>query len=154
MSLGLLPIAAILADQNSVIRRANVHYARMLGFTGDEMVGLPADMMLPAAARSRHNRNQEQFYSSPAKTMPTGSGRELSVCRKGNTTLPAEISLSVASDGDKTLTLVCIIDRTAQIAQRRTLTKTRRELPDLGCMTARGYYCGHPHRRGHLPSFG
>ena len=154
MSLGLLPIAAILANQNSIIRRANVHYARMLGFTGDEMVGLPVDMLLPAAARSRHNVTRSIFFSSRAKTMTMGSGRKLSVCRKGNAPLPVAISLSVLGDGDETLPLVRIIDLTAQIAHRRTLAQTRREIADLGCMMARGYYCGHPDRQSHLPGFG
>ncbi len=76
--------------------------------------------------------------------MTMGSGRKLSVCRNGNAPLPVAISLSVLSDGDETLPLVCIIDLTAQIAQRRPLAQSRREFADLGCMMTRGYYCGHP----------
>ncbi len=131
MRLDLLPIAAILADRHGVIRCANVQAAGMLGFTVDEMAGLPVNMLLPAAVRSRHSVTIRDWFSSPGKTMPMGSGREFSVCRKDNTTFPAEISLSAAVVAGETFALVCIIDLTAHIAQRNALAQTRRALDFL-----------------------
>jgi diguanylate cyclase len=127
----LLPIAAILADRTGVIRRANVQAAGMFGFTIDEMVGLPVNMLLPSALRSRHSVNIHGFFSSPGKTMPMGSGREFNVCRKDSTTFAAEISLSTVVEGGETLALVCIIDLTAHFAQRYALAQTRRALDFL-----------------------
>jgi diguanylate cyclase len=131
MRFDLLPIAAILADRNGVIRYANVQAAGMLGFTVDEMAGLPVNMLLPAALRSGHSVNIHGFFSSPGKTMPMGSGREFSVCRKDNTTFPAEISLSAVVEGGETFALVCIIDLTTHFAQRNALAQTRRALDFL-----------------------
>ena len=131
MRLDLFPVAAILADRNGVIRCANVQAAGMFGFTVDEMAGLPINLLLPAAVRSRHSVNIHDFFSSPGKTMPMGSGREFSVCRKDNTTFPAKISLSVVVDGGETFALVCFIDLTAHVAQRRALAQTRRALDFL-----------------------
>ena len=124
----MLPIAAIVTDRNGVIRHANVQAAGMLGFTVDEMAGLPVNMLLPSALRIRHSVNICNFFSSPGKAMPVGSGQGFTVCRKDNTTFQANISLSAVVEAGETLALVCISDLTAHIAQRRTLVQTRRAL--------------------------
>jgi diguanylate cyclase len=131
MRLDLLPIAAILADRDGVIRCANVQAAGMFGFSVDEMAGLPVNMLLPPALRSRHSVNVHSFFTSPGKTIPMGSGREFSVCRKDNTTFAAEISLSAVVEGGETFGLLCIIDLTAHFAQRNALAQTRRALDFL-----------------------
>jgi len=100
----------------------------MLGFTVDEMAGLPVNMLLPSALRIRHSVNICNFFSSPGKAMPVGSGQGFTVCRKDNTTFQANISLSAVVEAGETLALVCISDLTAHIAQRRTLVQTRRAL--------------------------
>jgi diguanylate cyclase (GGDEF)-like protein/PAS domain S-box-containing protein len=128
MRLDLLPIAAILADRNGVIRCVNVQAAGMFGFTVDEMTGLPVNMLLPATVRSRHDANIRNWFSSPGKAKPMGSGREFSVCRKNNTTFPADVSLSTVVVAGETFALVCMIDLTAHMAQRNALAQTRRAL--------------------------
>ncbi len=60
-----------------------------------------------------------------------GAGQEFSVCRKDNTTFPAEISLSAVVEGGETFALVCIIDLTAHFTQRNALAQTRRALDFL-----------------------
>jgi diguanylate cyclase (GGDEF)-like protein/PAS domain S-box-containing protein len=131
MRLDLFPIAAILADRNGIIRCANVHAAGMFGFTVDEMAGLPVNMLLPAALRGRHDANIHDFFSSPTKTRAMGFSQEFSVCRKDNTTFPADISLSVVVEDGETFALVCIIDLTTHISQRNALAQTRRALDFL-----------------------
>ncbi|HTQ72244.1 MAG TPA: PAS domain-containing protein, partial [Acidocella sp.] len=95
MRLDLFPTAALLADQNGVIWRANAQAAEMFGFTVDEMAGLPVERLLPASVRNGHDAKIRDWFASPTKARTMGLSQEFSVCRKDNTTFKADISLSV-----------------------------------------------------------
>lgn len=131
LRLDSFPVAALLVGRDGFIRCANIHAAGMLGFTIGEMTGLPVNMLLPAAIQSQSGMDIGNFFSFPDNGLPMGAGREFTVCRKDNTTFPADIAISAVVEAGEMFALVCIIDLTAQISQRRALAQTKRALDFL-----------------------
>ena len=87
------PDAMIIVDEEGAILLVNAQAEAMFGFTRDELLGKPVEMLLPEAFRDTHIRHREQFIASPS-LRPMGAGLELIGRRKDGTEFPVEISLS------------------------------------------------------------
>jgi PAS domain S-box-containing protein len=87
------PDAMIIADDVGNIVLVNAQTEAMFGFTRDEMLGKPVEMLLPEPVREVHVRHREQFVGAPS-VRPMGTGLELVGRRKDGTEFPVEISLS------------------------------------------------------------
>jgi PAS domain S-box-containing protein len=88
------PDALLLVDAGGHIVLANPAAAELLGYAGDELVGLPVDALVPDAIRPRHAAYREAYARSP-RTRPMGTTQTELVARKrdGSQVL-VEISLS------------------------------------------------------------
>src|SRR5271165_1769631 len=62
----LLPEGVLLADDHGRILRVNRHLATMFGYPEQELLGLPVEMLLPAALRSGHVAQRESYHRVPA----------------------------------------------------------------------------------------
>jgi len=84
----------------------------LLGYTPDELVGQPVDVLVPDRHRDVHGRHRASFAATPA-TRSMGAGLDLHARRKDGTEVPVEISLGPATDGSVT---VIVVDVTARLA--------------------------------------
>ena len=123
-----LPVAAILADRTGIIRHANDHAARMLGFSRDEMQGLAVDELLPESLRAAHGGFVRSFFQSTHSARRMTSGREFQICRKDGTIFFADISLTIILDGGESLGLACIVDLTPHHGYKTDLARSNRAL--------------------------
>lgn len=87
------PDAMIIVDDSGQIVLVNAQTEAMFGFTRDEMLGKPVEMLLPASVRDVHVRHRQQFIAAP-DVRPMGGGLELVGRRKDGSEFPVEISLS------------------------------------------------------------
>ena len=120
--LDALPMGAVLVDDQGRIAFANGEIGRLFGYAPGELVGFGVDVLVPDAARKRHE-TQRADYATDLRARPMGHGRDLSGRRKDGVIIPVEVGLSVVpSDGTRfTLALV------ADISERRRIEAEVRE---------------------------
>lgn len=87
------PDAMIIIDSNGLIAIANDQSERMFGYSSDQLLGQPIEMLLPESVRERHVQHRSKYIEEP-RLRPMGSGMELLGRRADGATFPVEISLS------------------------------------------------------------
>ena len=110
------PDASLIVDESGGVVAANDEAERLLGYTREELVGRPVEVLVPEGVGPRHAGYREAFLARPAKR-PMGEGRELSVRRKDGRTVPVEIGLSPVVTEHGRFVLVVLRD----ITERRRL---------------------------------
>ena len=91
--LELAPDGLMVADEQGVIQLANAQCEGLFGYTREELLGRPVEMLVPDDVRPRHPGLREGFHrAAVARSM--GSGRELHARRKDGSLFPVEVGLS------------------------------------------------------------
>ena len=91
--LELAPDGLMVVDAQGVIRLANARCEQLFGFTREQLVGQPVEMLVPPDVRPGHAALRNAFQRSPvAREM--GSDRELRGLRQDGSEFPIEIGLS------------------------------------------------------------
>jgi PAS domain S-box-containing protein len=103
------PDAMMLVDEEGRIALANPQAERMLGYSREELLGQPVEMLVPQRFRAGHPAHRAGYFRSPG-TRPMGIGMELSARRKDGSELPVEISLSPLVVDNRTLAIAAIRD--------------------------------------------
>ena len=85
--------AVVVADDSGRIVIVNAEAESLFGYTRQEMVGQPIEMLVPMAARDRHRAERTAYLDQPRKRL-MGDGVELQGRRKDGSAAPVEISLS------------------------------------------------------------
>ena len=120
--LELAPDGLMVVDANGVIRLASARCEPLFGYTRDELIGQPVEMLVPRDVSPTHAALREQFHRSPtAREM--GAGRELRGRRKDGSEFPIEIGLSPlpARGSEGAQVAVSIRDVTERKEQERAL---------------------------------
>jgi PAS domain S-box-containing protein len=87
-----LPDALIMVDNQGVMTLANAQCENFFGYSRNELIGQPVDMLIPHEVRGSHTGRLQEYFTNPT-TRPMGAGLELSGLRKDGTQFPVEISL-------------------------------------------------------------
>jgi PAS domain S-box-containing protein len=72
---------------------------RLFGYTRDELVGQPVEILVPDDAQQSHPSHRAGYMADP-RPRPMGAGMRLAGRRRDGSTFPAKISLS-AIDTDQ-----------------------------------------------------
>jgi diguanylate cyclase (GGDEF)-like protein/PAS domain S-box-containing protein len=135
---GILVVAA-----DGTIASATDRALALFGYTEDQVLGRPVELLLPEALRAGHRHLREQFVADPQRR-PVGKGLELQARRRDGGLFPVEVSLSpMHTDGGLQVTAII-----ADVSERAEAQRTRDRLaavldatPDLvGMATADGVY--------------
>lgn len=86
------PVGILLCDSDGRITEANPQLRKMFGYSRDELVGTPVEILVPEPQRGAHAGQRSHYAASP-QTRPMGLGMGLHGRRKDGTTFPVEISL-------------------------------------------------------------
>jgi PAS domain S-box-containing protein len=117
------PDAIIEVDREGRIVLLNLVTERLFGYTRDELLGQPVELLVPESSRTMHIRHREGYWNHPT-TRPMGGSLALEGRRKDGSRLPVEISLSpVRSEEGLRITAVIrdISDRKRAQDELRTL---------------------------------
>jgi PAS domain S-box-containing protein len=87
------PDATVIVDEKGLIQMVNLQVENLFGYTRDELVGKPVEILIPAELRHKHVNHRADFIKE-ARIRSMGAGIELRAVRKDNTSFPVEISLS------------------------------------------------------------
>src|SRR4051812_42678847 len=91
--LNAAPDPIIIVRENGRIALVNTEATRKFGYSRDELVGQPIEIIVPARFRHGHS-GQRDTYSKAPKVRPMGAGIDLYAACKDGSEIPVEISLS------------------------------------------------------------
>lgn len=107
------PAAMLMVDERGTIVLANALTEQLLGYTHDEIMGQPVDVLVPQRLREHHSQYRKGFLAEP-RQRPMGAGRELFALRKDGSEVPVEIGLSPLQTHGGTFVLAAVTDITAR----------------------------------------
>jgi two-component system sensor kinase FixL len=111
-----VPDAMVIADEAGKIVHANAQAERLFGWSRDDLVGRPIEILLPARFRAMHEAHRSGYHSAP-RTRPMGLGLDLSGLRNDGAEFAAEISLSpISVDGRR-----CVVAAVRDVSERKLL---------------------------------
>jgi PAS domain S-box-containing protein len=119
------PNGMVLVDARGVMLLVNREVERMFGYTREELLGQPIEMLVPERYRKRHPRFRERFFADP-QLRASGGGRELYGMRKDKLEFPCEIGLTPIDSDEGPLVLSAIVD----ISARKRAEDERARLED------------------------
>ena len=105
------PDTLLLTDQQGLIIQANQRIIATCGYSRDEILGQPLEILVPEKSRLVHPHHREDYYAQPV-TRPMGQGLELHARRKDGSKFPVEIALSPVHMGREMLVLAVLRDIT------------------------------------------
>lgn len=119
------PDAIVKVDPSGHIVLMNRATETLFGYTRDELLGQPVEILVPAASRGAHIGQRTGYWKNP-QTRPMGRGLTLSGVRKDGTEFPVEISLSPIDAGGEMRVVAIIRD----VAERRRIEQEMRAMED------------------------
>ncbi|MBK8045711.1 MAG: PAS domain S-box protein [Anaerolineales bacterium] len=122
------PVAIVAVDGNGDIIMANSKLAEMFGYSPEELLAKPIELLLPERFRSGHRLYRDEYAVSP-RVRPMGSGLDLSGRRKDGSEFPVEIGLSYLQRNDTLIVMSSVADitrrkQTEEILERRVRERT------------------------------
>jgi PAS domain S-box-containing protein len=122
-----VPTALVMVDADGNMALVNLETERLFGYSRDELVGKPVEILVPSRFRSDHPRLRAGFFGDPrARTM--GAGRDLHGLRKDGTEFPVEIDLNPISTENGLFVVSAIVDMTERRRQTEALRKSNETL--------------------------
>lgn len=105
------PNAMIMVDKDGKIVLVNLQTEKLFGYSRNELLGSPIEILVPARLRGNHPNHRNSFFRDPqARSM--GMGRELFGTRKNGSEVPIEIGLNPIETSEGMFVLASIIDIT------------------------------------------
>jgi PAS domain S-box-containing protein len=127
------PDAMVLVNGAGNIVLVNRQAEVIFGYTREEMLGQPVELLVPERSRSIHNEHRTGYAADP-HTRPMGIGLDLYGRRKNGGEFPVEISLSpLRSDGEE----MRIISTIRDITGRKELEQRLRQAELVAAKRAR-----------------
>ena len=107
------PNATVLMSESGRIVYVNAQTEKLFGYSRDELLDEPVEMLLPERFRLGHPELRGGFFSQPA-ARPMGAGRDLYGRHKDGSEIPIEIGLNPLETDEGKFVLAAIIDISAR----------------------------------------
>jgi PAS domain S-box-containing protein len=109
------PDAIVVTDAKGFIVLANAQTTRLFGYSRDELVGQPVEMLVPADLRRAHVVDRTRYADNPVNRPMGPGGEQLMAQRRNGSRFPADISLSSLQTEDGLLIAAAIRDATDRL---------------------------------------
>jgi PAS domain S-box-containing protein len=116
------PDAIVIVNGAGLIQIVNAQTEKLFGYSRDELIGMPVEILVPQAIHSKHATNREAYSQHP-QPRAMGVGLDLRGRRKDGQEFPVEISLSPLETPSGTLISSSIRD----VTDRRRLEQDLRD---------------------------
>ncbi len=107
------PSGILMVDSGGRMVLANRQIEALFGYSREELLGKPVEMLVPARLREEHEIQRARFLREP-RTRSMGAGRELFGLRKDDTEIPLEIELTPVVTEEGLFVLSTIVDISAR----------------------------------------
>ena len=118
------PDALLVVDGDGTVVLGNRSAAQLLGYSVEELIGLPVDALVPDSVRPRHAKLRAAYESDPVPR-PMGLQTDLVARRKGGSEVRVEIALSPLRDHGRPLVVAAIRDIRAYPRVLQALKRAR-----------------------------
>ena len=127
----------LMVDGSGRIVSANPAMGSLFGYSEEELVGQPIEMLLPEKLRGGHVAHRSSYFAAP-QNRPMGVGLDLQARRKDGSEFYAEISLSYVITAHGTLAVAFVSDISKRKTDEQAIRHQREELRTLAArlMTA------------------
>jgi PAS domain S-box-containing protein len=120
-----VPSAILTVAQDGRIDLVNAQAEQIFGYSRDELIGRPIEMLIPQRQRARHPTLRAAFVAAPqARSM--GVGRDLFGVRKSGVEFPVEVGLAPFATEQDAQVLASVIDISARKQAEQELRDARR----------------------------
>jgi PAS domain S-box-containing protein len=120
------PDGIVVVDSHGTIVIVNSQTERLFGYTREELIGQPVEMLVPDSVRATHESYRVNYAADP-KLRPMGAGRSLSGRTKAGDEFPVEISLSPLVTDQGRMVMSIIRDITERRKAEETIQASLRE---------------------------
>ena len=121
------PDAMLIVDERGNILLANSQTEKLFGYHGEELIGLPVEMLMPARFRHAHAQHRGHFFAAP-RLRPMMAGLDLYGVRRDGSEFPVEISLNPIASESGTLVASSIRDISGRKRAEQELRRAYDEL--------------------------
>ncbi|MGH9433709.1 MAG: PAS domain S-box protein [Terriglobia bacterium] len=125
-----LPDGVLLTNSNGEILRINAQAEKLFGFSRDELLGQPVEMLIPDRFRAAHIGQRNAYHRNPL-LRPMGAGLELFAKRKDGTEFPVDIMLSPFETKEGMRVVAVVRDITERKRAEQALKESRAMLENL-----------------------
>jgi len=119
------PSGMVMTDRSGSILLVNKEVERLFGYSREELIGKPVEMLVPERFRRNHPDHRGGFYTDP-KSRTMGSGRDLFGLAKDGSEIPVEIGLNPIHMDDGVYVLSSIVDITARKRSEEVLRQSQK----------------------------
>ncbi len=121
------PDATVIVNEKGLIQMINRQTENLFGYTREEMIGKPVEILIPHELHGRHMNHRENFINA-ARVRQMGEGFELNAVKKDKTRFPVEISLSPIQTEEGLLVSASVRDISLRKNLENELKRTNSEL--------------------------
>jgi diguanylate cyclase (GGDEF)-like protein/PAS domain S-box-containing protein len=123
------PDAILGVDRTGAMTLANLRVEELFGYSRDELIGEPVEMLVPPEVREGHRGHRDGYQAAP-HVRPMGEGQELHGRRKDGSEFPVEISLSPLSANGEVFVIAIIRDASERKEVEEELHRTKQRLEE------------------------
>ena len=121
------PNGMVMVDQTGKIALVNAQIEKSFGYSREELLGRPIEMLVPARFHAHHVAYRDGFIHNPT-SRPMGAGRDLYGLRKDGSEFPVEIGLNPLETEQGTVVLGTIVDITERKQAEEALRRSKEQL--------------------------
>ena len=114
------PNGVMAVDAAGCIALVNAQVEKMFGYSREELIGRPVEVLVPVRLRRRHGGLRKNFAAAP-QARPMGMGRDLVGARKDGSEFAVEIGLNSMPTSMGNVVVATVVD----ITGRKRVTENR-----------------------------